>query len=499
MRPPRREAHSNLSFRRCTVGGKDLHRHKFLQVLLSNKLMSNGLGNAHARGASSSLAAKLWPSLYRYCRQAVELVDGSICTAYIHTEGQATCGRGTTAGICGRRPVTTALTRHEFIRTFQRLVPDREVSSMASHLRLPRTFIIACFLAAITSGPYLRAACGPSAPSPANEPTAPIHGVGIQLGLQPPELERYAADELARYVHRLFDVEVTRSGAPSPPADALLLVGTPETNPAVSQAVGSGNWPQVSDQGIVLKPASLDGKPVLVIGGGSPAATLWAVYELVERWGVRYLLSGDVYPERRTEFCLPAIDLVLEPEFRARWFKTMGDFPMGMEGWGLADYRPFLDQLAKLKFNRIRVGSSPSQPFLDLRVQGIQQQSAVLWYGYRYPITDDMPGRKLFGNEAEFWNPDLPPPPAAGAEILAAGQRHCHALIAYAHCRGIEASFVGSITDFPEGVQFAGPRGAGRESTGTVDGWTRRFRSPRQRSLNAAFGGRDPHHRRYVR
>ncbi|OHB79210.1 MAG: hypothetical protein A2W31_00180 [Planctomycetes bacterium RBG_16_64_10] len=299
--------------------------------------------------------------------------------------------------------------------------------------------VFVCSLAAASSGQ-----CVPVAPA------APVAKVGIQLGLRSNELERYAADELARYVARLFHVEVTRGGELPGSADVWLLVGSPATNPAVVQTLGNGNWPQVSDQGIVLQQAKLEGKPALVIGGGSPAATLWAVYELVERWGVRYLLSGDVYPEKKREFYFPATDQVMEPVFRARWFKTMGDFAMGMEGWGMADYRPFLDQLAKLKFNRIRVGSSPSQPFLELRIKGIQQQTAVLWYGYRYPITDDMPGRKLFGNVAEFWNPDLPGPTAPSAEILAAGKRHCHELIAYAHGRGIEASFVGSITDFPK-------------------------------------------------
>jgi hypothetical protein len=128
----------------------------------------------------------------------------------------------------------------------------------------------------------------------------------------------------------------------------------------------------------------------------------------------------------------------------------MGDFAMGTEGWGMADYRPLLDQLAKLKFNRIRVGSSPSQPFLDLKIGGLRQQSATLWYGYRYPITAGMPGRRLFGNQTEFWNPDLPLPKAGYEKLAAAGQRHCHALIAYAHSRGMQASFVGSVTDFPK-------------------------------------------------
>ena len=58
-------------------------------------------------------------------------------------------------------------------------------------------------------------------------------------------------------------------------------------------------------------------KPSMAIVGGSSAATLWGVYELVERYGVRYLLSGDVYPEKRQDFHLPEIDRVFEPVFRA--------------------------------------------------------------------------------------------------------------------------------------------------------------------------------------
>jgi hypothetical protein len=322
---------------------------------------------------------------------------------------------------------------------------------MASSTRFFGVIMFGCFMVVVGQGPCVRGAAPLAKP---DEPEVAVATVSVQLGPPAKELERYAADELARYVGKLFRTEVVRDVEHPESVDALLLVGTPDTNPAVAQALGNDNWPQVSDQGIVLKRARLAGKPALVIGGGSPAATLWAVYELVERWGVRYLLNGDMLPEKQQEFFLPEVDQVMEPTFRARWFKTMGDFAMGMEGWGMADYRPFLDQLAKLKFNRIRVGSSPSQPFLALQIKGIQQQSAVLWYGYHYPLTDDMPGRKLFGNGdgnvTEFWNPDLPGPQAASADVLAAGKRHCHELIAYAHSRGIEASFVGSITDYPK-------------------------------------------------
>jgi len=261
-------------------------------------------------------------------------------------------------------------------------------------------------------------------------------------------LERFAALELQRYLQRLFGVTAPMVSAPRATAEGLFLLGTTGRHPG--RGLGQEALPPLSDQGFLLRKTRCHDKPAMVIAGGSPAATMWAVYELVERYGVRYLLGGDVFPQAKAAFHLPEIDKVFEPVIRRRWWRTIGDFPMGTEGWGMADYRPLLDQLAKLKFNRIRVGSSPSQPFLHLEARGVRQQFATLWYGYRYPITADMPGRRLFGDHKEFWNPDLPLPGVPYEELAAAGRRHCHELIAYARSRGMEASFVASVTDFPK-------------------------------------------------
>jgi hypothetical protein len=281
-----------------------------------------------------------------------------------------------------------------------------------------------------------------------NAESAPAHSIEVVIAKEADSLEQFAAAELQRYLKVLFGVSARLVNKPSPNADCLFPVGTSWRHPG--RALGMETFPQLSDQGFLLRKKNWGNRPTLVIAGGSPAAVMWGVYELVERYGVRYLLHGDIFPETKKEFFLPEIDKVHEPIFRMRWWRTMGDFPMGTEGWGMADYRPLLDQLAKLKFNRIRVGSSPSQPFLDLKIKGIKQQFATLWYGYLYPITDDMPGRKLFGSQKEFWNPDLPLPGAPYEELAAAGRRHCHELIAYAHRRGMEASFVAAVTDFPK-------------------------------------------------
>jgi len=308
--------------------------------------------------------------------------------------------------------------------------------------------------------------------APAKRVTAKI---AVVVGPGAEKLERYAAEELCGYLDRLFGIKSRPTTELPESAEVTLLVGNPKTNPAVASVLGENGWPRVSDQGIVLKrttlnnkcrsgtrarlrvtgksarptaPACSDDKPVLVIGGGSSRATLWAVYELVERWGVRYLLHGDVLLEEPGRLTLPAEDVVLEPKLRVRQWRVINDFACGPESWGMADYRPVLDQLAKLKFNRIYLSIYPWQPFLHLKAKGIERRSAWLWYDYHYPITDDMPGRHLFGNVREFWNPDLPHGGSYG-ELAAAAEKLVHNLMAHAHARGMECAITGSLMEFP--------------------------------------------------
>lgn len=276
---------------------------------------------------------------------------------------------------------------------------------------------------------------------------ARAESVQLAIGADAGPLEQYAASELQRYVERLFGVSARVMPTPEESADSMFFLATTDQ---LERMPNVGAVPALTDQGFLLRTMPWNNKPALAIVGGSPEALLWGVYELVEHYGVRYLLSGDVYPQSGRPFFVPEIDKVFEPVFRVRMWKTMGDFAMGMESWGMADYRPFIDQLAKLKFNRIRVSSGPSQPFLSLTIKGIKQQSATLWYGEHFPITDDMPGRSLFGNATEFWNPDLPLPAEGVDKLTAAGVQHCRELMAYAHSRGIGSNFVGSITDFPK-------------------------------------------------
>ena len=271
--------------------------------------------------------------------------------------------------------------------------------------------------------------------------------VAVIVSENAPALERFAAEQLCEYLGKLFGIQTRPMSTASPEAEALFLVGALDTDVTVQFTTESDALPPVSEQGFILHCVDFQERPSLIVKGGSPRATLWAVYELVERWGVRYLLHRDVLPAP-CPFHLPDLDIVMEPALSVRQWRVINDFACGPESWGMGDYRPVLDQLAKLKFNRILLSIWPWQPFLHYEIKGIKRNSATLWFNFHYPITDDMVGRGLFGDEEEFWNPDLPRG-ASYEEFTTAGEQLVHNLIDYAHQRGMECVIVATLTEFP--------------------------------------------------
>ena len=235
--------------------------------------------------------------------------------------------------------------------------------------------------------------------------------VEVVRGSDAPALERLAADELASQFRRLFDAQVTVGTQPTDKAQLRVLVGSPQTNPAVRAAVGDG-WPQLSDQGLVIRSLDLataaGGKlPGLVVGGGSPVATLWAVYELGHRRGIRYLSRGDIFPDVAAEVDLTGLDMVIEPTLRTRTWRTINDFCIGPESWGQQDLKALLRQLAKMKFNDVMLSLWPWQPFVHYEFGGVQKRTATSWFGDRFRVDGDIPGKTVFGGAPFFENPDL--------------------------------------------------------------------------------------------
>ncbi len=243
--------------------------------------------------------------------------------------------------------------------------------------------------------------------------------VSVVVGAEAPTLERLAADELAALVRGLFEADVTVTNAAGDGAANVILVGSPATNPAIDAA----HWPaELSDQGQVLKSVSADGKSQLVVGGGSPVATLWAAYELGHSFGMRYLLHEDFAPIDAPEFKLTGFDKVLEPNVKVRAWRTIDSNAAGQESWGLADHQKLLKQLAKLKFNRVTLVIHPWQPFYDIDSGDSPKTDGQLWHGREFDVSGDTAGRSVFEGAKVFQNPDFADAETDAERVVAAGK-----------------------------------------------------------------------------
>jgi len=255
-------------------------------------------------------------------------------------------------------------------------------------------------------------------------------------------LERFAATQLQSYLVKLFDVRARITTASTEKADARFIVGL-KGRPHVERS--GGGVPNLSDQGHMLRRVADD---TMVLAGGSPSAVCWAVYELVERYGVRYLVHDDVYPENAGPFHLAEVDVVLEPVQRTRVMALIRDNPIGSQFWSLDDHKAFISQLFKLKFNAARLGYAASCPVISYEVKGIRRVTGNMNYAQDMPIDDDNIGREHLGLARSVVTPEF-----EGAETFdemhAILKHFLHGLIDHAKSLGIYVSMSAHTMEFP--------------------------------------------------
>jgi hypothetical protein len=221
--------------------------------------------------------------------------------------------------------------------------------------------------------------------------------VTIVTGPSPAPLEQLAAKELEKTLVALFDAKVTLTNAPSDAPNRILL-GHPETNPAVKSAIGDG-WPaDLGEQGHLVKSTPQG----LVLGGGGPVATLWAVAEYGHLNGVRVVPDGEYLPLVKPAFTLAGFDAVLRPREEFRSWRTLGTTPDSQASWGLDNLTGLFRRLALMKFNRVVFPMQPSQVFA-----GAVSDGSGIWEGEPLDVTGDLAGRSVFKGAKRFDHPAL--------------------------------------------------------------------------------------------
>ncbi len=221
--------------------------------------------------------------------------------------------------------------------------------------------------------------------------------VTIVTGPSPAPVEQLAAEELGKTLVSLFDAKVTRTNAATDAPNRILL-GDPSTNPAVKSALGEA-WPaDLGEQGHLAKSTAQG----LVLGGGSPLATLWAVAEYAHRNGVRVVPDAEYLPVEKPAFTLAVFDAVVRPVEEIRAWRTLGTSPAEQAVWGLPELSALFRRLALMKFNRVVFHIQPSQVFA-----GAEAKGSGIWSGEPFDVTGDLAGRSVFKGAKVFDHPAL--------------------------------------------------------------------------------------------
>jgi hypothetical protein len=216
--------------------------------------------------------------------------------------------------------------------------------------------------------------------------------VTLVIGEKAHALDKAAAEQIATDFKALFEAETSIQSTAPADGDHVVLVGNPQSNPAITAEA----WPKITEQGVVIKSTPKG----LLVGGGCPPATVWAASELAHHFGIRHLLQGDVLPVEKPAFKLEGLDMVMEPKIQKRGWSMFNGVATGAESWSKGEHLALLKQLVKLKFNYVLLPQHLRPP-ASMSVDG------------------DVGGRKAFGGAKVF--PSGEPVPDLSAEAAALG------------------------------------------------------------------------------
>jgi hypothetical protein len=198
----------------------------------------------------------------------------------------------------------------------------------------------------------------------------------IVMGEAVGALNKYAASELQKYLRLLTGAEIPIiAGADfssRPAKEGLILLGGPTSNSAVREAAQAKwvNFTGLKPEGFVIKTGSFKGHPAVVVGGNDDASALYAAYELIERLGVTFTLTGDAVPAARSDLSVPVMDVRMNPAFPRRGFLLQSGGFINLSVFSYPDYVKFLDQMAKLKCNYLQFWWFSYEPWLKYSYQG---------------------------------------------------------------------------------------------------------------------------------
>ena len=180
----------------------------------------------------------------------------------------------------------------------------------------------------------------------------------IVLSEKPSVQEAYAAREVRRYLYlrtgEILPIQELEWNK-LPTSGNIIVIGA-ATSPIIETFSESVKIQRpellLKSEEYWLKTFTQKDQKILMVTGKDPVSTLYAAYKLVESYGIRYTLAGDIIPDGKISLELPEIDKVFSPQFTIRGMLPYHSWnPEGPENWDEDAYKSFLTQQVKMGLN----------------------------------------------------------------------------------------------------------------------------------------------------
>ena len=185
------------------------------------------------------------------------------------------------------------------------------------------------------------------------------------------DVEKLAANELSRYLSRLYPEE---SFPLMESAEGRrILVGTLKSNPGLRQYLGD-NSPDKPESFVVTH-----SEDVAVVAGADPRGTLYGVYALLEKLGCGFYLSYDALPSPRIgRVSFAGWEMSDAPLVADRVVLNWHNFLSSASTWELEDWQRYIDQCVKMRFNTLMVHAYGNNPIFTFRFNGQEKPVGYL-------------------------------------------------------------------------------------------------------------------------
>ena len=194
------------------------------------------------------------------------------------------------------------------------------------------------------------------------------------------QLEQNAAEVLKNYLSKIYlkDDFLIVNDVPDK-SGMLIFIGSKMSLQDTDLPAGqmAGQLP-LKPEGYAVFTTQYNQQKAAVIAGHDEIGTLYGVYALLERLGYGFYLSYETLPEEKQNFSFADWHLADYPRYPVRMVFNWHNFLSGISTWNLPDWKKWIEQSSKMKYNTIVVHAYGNNPMLPFEYNGQQKEVGYL-------------------------------------------------------------------------------------------------------------------------